>query len=58
MLTLQGDSGGPLIFVHKKLFYLGGVVSYGIGCDSGIPGVYTKIAEYIDWINENTGESF
>lgn len=58
--TCQGDSGGPLIIPDGKtnLFYLGGVVSYGIGCNSGYPGVYTRIAQYIDWINEITGESF
>ncbi|XKL59560.1 hypothetical protein PGB90_000576 [Kerria lacca] len=51
----QGDSGGPLIFPNstENKFYLGGIVSYGIKCDNpDYPGVYTRIAEYIDWINE------
>ncbi|NYH77946.1 secreted trypsin-like serine protease [Actinopolyspora biskrensis] len=42
-----GDSGGPFI-VRGRLV---GVVSYGNGCArSGFPGVYTRLARYVDEI--------
>jgi len=46
----QGDSGGPL-FIHDKFI---GIVSWGISCAlDGLPGAYTRIYPYIDWITHN-----
>ena len=45
----MGDSGGPLT-VAEDLQTLIGVVSGGVGCGDGIPGWYTKVSYYIDWI--------
>lgn len=48
--TCQGDSGGPLTVgqtVH-------GLVSWGIGCLFGNPGVYTRVSSYTNWIQSNT----
>eukprot|EP00058_Branchiostoma_floridae_P003212 XP_002588700.1 hypothetical protein BRAFLDRAFT_272022 [Branchiostoma floridae] len=46
--SCQGDSGGP--GVRSGTVY--GVVSWGYGCgDARYPGVYTKVANYVGWIN-------
>jgi secreted trypsin-like serine protease len=56
--TCQGDSGGPLYILNtlngKNKYILAGITSYGIGCgDKGVPGIYTKVSAYLDWINKN-----
>ncbi|EDW78863.1 uncharacterized protein Dwil_GK12487 [Drosophila willistoni] len=35
----KGDSGGPILFENRQT----GIVSWGYGCGSGLPGVYTKL---------------
>nr|URX64865.1 trypsin-33 [Nilaparvata lugens] len=50
----QGDSGGPLMLPVKKNYYLFGVVSYGYKCaEPGFPGVYSRVTEFIDWVQAN-----
>lgn len=58
--SCRGDSGGPLIGLDttnrkRPYFYLVGVVSFGPSpCGlEGWPGVYTKIGDYVDWIERN-----
>lgn len=53
----KGDSGGPLIMQKSnKPRVQVGIVSWGKGCArQDYPGIYTKVREYIPWIEQNTG---
>lgn len=46
----QGDSGGPLIVRKKNAQSLIGITSFGSACGSVVPGVYTAVFPYLDWI--------
>lgn len=47
----QGDSGGPLqTFLSPAIGTVIGVVSFGISCGTPLPGIYTRVASYLDWI--------
>lgn len=51
----KGDGGGPLTCYHEGLWYLAGIVSWGIGCGlGGVPGVYVDVAHYESWIRQNS----
>lgn len=49
-------SGGPLqttkrtLTSNKKYFEIVGVTSFGKLCAAGVPGVYVRVAAYLDWI--------
>ncbi|XP_064639481.1 uncharacterized protein LOC135495006 isoform X3 [Lineus longissimus] len=51
----QGDSGGPLAFEEKGKWYVGGIVSTGVGCARGYPAVYTSVPYYVNWIHSVIG---
>ncbi|XP_050354552.1 venom protease-like isoform X2 [Nymphalis io] len=56
----QGDSGGPLmqpIYYPQNLttyFFQIGVVSYGKKCaEAGFPGVYSRVTNFVPWLQQN-----
>ena len=49
---------GPLTFNDQGRSTVVGVVSWGIGCATpGYPGVYGRVTEALDWINEELGKT-
>ena len=49
----QGDGGGPLVCEKDGQWYQVGIVSFGIGCGRrNVPGVYTKVEDYEEWIEQ------
>ena len=54
--TCQGDSGGPLM-ARSSLndpWFLVGIVSFGaLGCGAEFPTYFTKVTNYMDWIEEH-----
>ncbi|XP_015433606.1 PREDICTED: transmembrane protease serine 9-like [Dufourea novaeangliae] len=56
----SGDSGGPLAQIVGETAVQVGIVSWGMmPCGSShMPSVYTRVASYIDWINQNISVNF
>lgn len=53
--SCQGDSGGPMVSTSRGRNTVLGIISWGYGCGrANKPGVYTKVANYLDWISQNT----
>ncbi|KAM4580610.1 complement C1r subcomponent-like isoform 1-T1 [Odontesthes bonariensis] len=56
--SCQGDSGGPFTLTEDGQFWAAGIVSWGEVCGKkGTYGVYTKVANYLDWINKTMQEN-
>ncbi|ESO84876.1 hypothetical protein LOTGIDRAFT_196330 [Lottia gigantea] len=48
----NGDSGGPMICSSESQTVLAGITSWGAsGCPGTRPSVYTRVSEYLNWIN-------
>jgi len=53
----MGDSGGPLVCGNGNGgFDVIGVVSFGPSSCGGMPGVFTEVSQFIDWITHNAGQ--
>ncbi|GAU88613.1 hypothetical protein RvY_01282 [Ramazzottius varieornatus] len=49
----QGDSGGPMTVFKNGVWELAGIVSGGFGCArANSPGIFTRVASFVDWINQ------
>ncbi|KAH1025817.1 serine protease persephone [Dendroctonus ponderosae] len=50
----QGDSGSPLQLESRAGGYdIVGIVSYGDGCGASVPGIYTRVSAFLDWIEQH-----
>ncbi|KAF4111064.1 serine protease [Onychostoma macrolepis] len=51
--SCMGDSGGPLVCQKGDVWTLVGIVSWGSSrCDTSIPGVYARVTELRDWVDQ------
>ncbi|XP_013879967.1 complement component 1, r subcomponent [Austrofundulus limnaeus] len=51
--SCKGDSGSAFTLTDDGQFWAAGVVSWGDKCGhKGTYGVYTRVANYVDWINK------
>ncbi|KAF6215323.1 hypothetical protein GE061_010075 [Apolygus lucorum] len=50
----QGDSGGPVVWLDPQTnrYTLVGVVSFGASCTDARPTVYSSVAAYLPWIQQ------
>jgi secreted trypsin-like serine protease len=53
-----GDGGGPLYCESEDsgIYYQAGIIAWGIGCGSNIPGVYTNVAKFREWIDQKVSQ--
>lgn len=48
-----GDSGGPLqLYDLSGVSTIVGITSFGVSCGSTLPSISTRVAFYMDWIED------
>ncbi|KAM3184431.1 hypothetical protein ACTXT7_008383 [Hymenolepis weldensis] len=59
MDACQFDSGGPMMCRSgiDGQYILVGIISFGVNCASGYPGIYTRVNSYLDWIHDITSNN-
>ena len=49
-----GDGGSPLVCqAESGRWTVMGLVTWGVGCASDVPGVYARVSHFRNWINAN-----
>ena len=49
-----GDGGSPLVCQSTTgRWTVVGIVTWGVGCASDVPGVYARISHFLQWIDRN-----
>lgn len=57
--SCRGDDGSPLTTQYKDTHFLSGIVSWGKGCEHpGFYTIYTKVANFLDWIQRVMDTTF
>ena len=57
--SCSGDGGSPYALKDNGRFWAAGIVSWGSGCGrQGSYGVYTRVANYLDWITKTMQENW
>lgn len=46
----DGDGGSPLVCFENNRWIQHGIVSFGIGCGTSMPGIYTNVSFYTNWL--------
>jgi serine protease 56 len=59
MDSCAGDSGGPILCKEGDKWTIFGITSFGEGCGKkGKYGIYTRLSNYIKWIQKTIREEY
>lgn len=46
----SGDSGSALQVKIDGVYYVHGITSFGLSCNTRLPSFYTRVSSFVDWI--------
>ncbi|KAL1508866.1 hypothetical protein ABEB36_003691 [Hypothenemus hampei] len=57
--SCQADSGGPVMWTNISIarLYLIGIISHGVGCATGYPGINVRVTSFLNWILSRTSDA-